>query len=81
MMVHFSHAHIIYTKEDSSCKTDLFMTGIEPASVRNNAIDYSLTVISGPRMPFSIRCGLTCWCFTMLPLLHAEGVLMTTNDF
>ena len=62
-------------------RASLFMPRVGPVSVQNNAINYSLTVILGPRMPFSIRCGLTLLCLSMLPLLHAQGVLMTTNDF
>uniref|UniRef100_A0A671YBX1 Chemokine interleukin-8-like domain-containing protein n=1 Tax=Sparus aurata TaxID=8175 RepID=A0A671YBX1_SPAAU len=50
------------------------MPRVGPASVQNKAIDNSLTVILGPRMPFSIRCGLTLLCLTMLPLLHAQVI-------
>uniref|UniRef100_A0A671YF01 Chemokine interleukin-8-like domain-containing protein n=1 Tax=Sparus aurata TaxID=8175 RepID=A0A671YF01_SPAAU len=58
------------------------MPRVGPASVQNKAIDNSLTVILGPRMPFSIRCGLTLLCLTMLPLLHAQVIspVITENQ-
>ena len=59
----------------------LFMPRVGPVTVQNNATSYSLTVILGPRMPFSVRCGLTCGCLTMLPFILVQGVLMTANDF
>ena len=82
MMVHsFPHAHLYTGRFFLQVIASLFMPRVEPVSVQNNAINYSLTVTLGPRMPFSIRCGLTLLCLSMLPLLLVQGVLMTTNDF